>query len=262
MKIIAWNVNGIRASLKTNEMKEMIEQYKPNIFCIGETKLSCNMKDEVDVIVGEMFPKYKYRYWSTCSTKGGYSGTAIWCKKEPLNVMYGLKYKGTNLDNEGRVITLELDKYYLLHVYTPNSGQALNRLEFRTNEWDRAFESYINKLQETKPIIIAGDLNVARQPIDLARPKTNHRTAGYTKEERDSFEIMIKNCNIVDSFRDKNPELIKYSYWSYMRKSREKNIGWRIDYFMLSSKIIKNVKKSDILEDIMGSDHAPIYLQI
>lgn len=262
MKIIAWNVNGIRASLKTGEMKEMLEKEKPHIFCIGETKLSCNTKEDIDMEIATQFPKYKYRYWSTCSIKGGYSGTAIWCKKEPLNITYGLQYKGKELDTEGRVITLELEKFILLHVYTPNSGQALNRLEFRTKEWDRAFENYIVKLQELKPVIVCGDLNVARQPIDLSNPKTNTKTAGYTKEERDSFENILKKCDLIDSFREKNPETQKYSFWSYMRNAREKNIGWRIDYFLVSSNLMKNIKKSDIMEEIYGSDHAPIILEI
>jgi exodeoxyribonuclease-3 len=262
MKIIAWNVNGIRASLKTGEMKEMLEKEKPHIFCIGETKLSCNMKSDIDKEIAQQFSKYKYRYWSTCSTKGGYSGTAIWCKKEPLNITYGLQYKGKELDTEGRIIVLELEKYFLLHVYTPNSGQALNRLEFRTKEWDRAFEIYINMLQEKKPIIICVDLNVARMPIDLANPKTNTKTAGYTKDERESFENILKKCNIIDTFREMNSEMQKYSFWSYMRNAREKNIGWRIDYFLVSSILLSKVKKSDIMEEIYGSDHAPIFLEI
>ena len=262
MKIIAWNINGLRASLKTDDLTNMIEQEKPDIFCMGETKLSCNVTDDMDIEISKLFPQFKYRYWSTCSVKAGYSGTAILCKKEPLNINYGLKYKNKEQDNEGRVITIELAKFYLVHVYTPNSGQALNRLEYRTNEWDRAFEHHIIKLQEKKPVILCGDLNVARNPIDIARPKTNTKTAGYTKEERESFEKILENCDLQDTFREKNPDNIKYSFWSYMRNAREKNIGWRIDYFLVSKTLMKKVKKSDILDDVMGSDHAPIMLKI
>jgi exodeoxyribonuclease-3 len=262
MKIIAWNVNGIRASLKNDELVDMIKKEKPDIFCMGETKLSCDVKDDIDIEISKLLPQFKYRYWSTCSEKGGYSGTAILCKKEPHNITYGLKYKNKEIDMEGRLITIELKKFYLVHVYTPNSGQALNRLEFRTNTWDRAFEHHIVKLQESKPVILCGDLNVARNPIDIARPKTNTKTAGYTKEERDSFEKILENCKLQDTFRVKNPDTIKYSFWSYMRNAREKNIGWRIDYFLVSDSIIKKVKKSDIMDDVMGSDHAPIILNI
>ena len=243
------------------QLNKVINDMKPDIFCMGETKLSCPYTD-IDMTMGNLFPKYKYRYWSACKLKGGYSGTAIICKKEPIQVLYGLQYKGKELDEEGRVIAIELKNCWLLHVYTPNSGQGLNRLEFRTKEWDRAFENYINKLQESKPVIVCGDLNVARNDIDIARPKTNHKTAGFTKEERESFEKIIKNCDMIDSFRMKNSETIKYSFWSYMRNAREKNIGWRLDYFMVSKKIENKIKKSDILEDIMGSDHAPIILEI
>jgi exodeoxyribonuclease-3 len=264
MKIIAWNVNGLRSSLKSNEMKEMIDNMKPDIFCIGETKLSCPY-DDVEKTIIEMFPQFKYRYWSPCKTKGGYSGTAIFCKKEPLKVIYGLKCgKASNeeMDMEGRVISIELKKYWLVHVYTPNSGQGLNRLEYRTKEWDRAFELHIKKLQEEKPIIVCGDMNVARSENDLARPKTNHKTAGFTDEERESFEKILKSCDLVDSYRYMNPNKIEYSFWTYMMKAREKNIGWRIDYFLVSSNIKNKVKKSEILTNIMGSDHAPIFLKI
>jgi exodeoxyribonuclease-3 len=261
MKIIAWNVNGLRSLLKTPYLDELIDTYNPNILCLGETKLSCPYNDINDIIT-EKYPKFKYKYWSQCKTRGGYSGTAIFCKKEPLSCNYGLKYKNKELDDEGRVITLEFDKYYLIHVYTPNSGQSLNRLEFRTKEWDRGFENMINNLQKIKDVIVCGDLNVARNNIDLKNPKTNHKTAGFTDDERESFEKILKNCDLVDSFRELHPETIKYSFWSYMRKSREKDIGWRIDYFLLSKNLIKKIKKSDILVDIMGSDHAPIILEI
>jgi len=261
MKIIAWNVNGIRALLKTNYLDELISQENPDVFCMGETKISCPY-DDVEAELVKRLPKFKYRYWSPCKTKGGYSGTAIFSKKEPISVQYGLKHKKTDIDDEGRVITVEYKKFYLIHVYTPNSGQALARLDWRTKVWDRAFEDYIIDLKKTKPVIVCGDLNVARNPIDLKNPKTNLRTAGYTSEERESFEKILKNTELIDSFRNLFPEKIQYSYWSYMRNSREKNIGWRIDYFLVDSKLKPKIKTSEILSDTLGSDHAPVKLQI
>ena len=261
MKIIAWNVNGLRSLLKTDYLDQLINEHKPDVFCMGETKLSCPY-DDVENEITKRYPKFKYKYWSPCKIKGGYSGTAIFCKKQPKAVTYGLKYQDKELDEEGRVITIDLDKFYLIHVYTPNSGQALNRLEWRTTVWDRAFESYINQLQKTKNVIVCGDLNVAHQPIDLKNPKTNTKTAGYTKEERESFNKILTNCEMIDTYRKLNPDKIEYSFWSYMRNSREKNIGWRIDYFLVSKKIENKVKESSILTDILGSDHAPIKLKI
>ena len=261
MKIIAWNVNGLRSLLKTNYLNDIINEENPDIFCMGETKLSCpyvNINNQIT----ELYPQFKFKYWSDCKTKKGYSGTSIFCKKEPINILYGLKYNNEELDNEGRVITLELKKYYLIHVYTPNSGQALGRLEWRTNIWDRAFEKYIQELQKNKPVIICGDLNVAHLAIDLKNPKTNLKTAGYTIEERDSFNSILKNCNLLDSYRIKNPDKIEYSYWSYMRNSRNKNVGWRIDYFLVDKKIQKKIKTSLIHTNILGSDHAPVQLII
>ena len=169
---------------------------------------------------------------------------------------------GKEYDDEGRVITCEFSKFYIVHVYTPNSGQVLNRLDFRTNEWDPAFTKYLNKLQETKNVILCGDLNVAHNEIDLKNPKSNLRTAGYTIEERTSFELLLEKTKMKDSFRLLNPNDIKYSYWSYRFKCREKDIGWRIDYFLVSNKLIKKIIKSNILSEIYGSDHAPIILII
>lgn len=256
MKIIAWNVNGLRSLLKKKYLNDLIENEDPDIFCMGETKLSCPY-DEIDLEIKKLFPKFKYRYWSSCSTQNGYSGTSIFSKKKPLSYSYGIEWKGKSLDWEGRVITLEFGKYYLVHVYTPNSGRELKRLEFRM-EWDRAFEAYIVKLQKTKKVIICGDLNVAHEPIDLKNPKTNKKTAGFTDEERKSFNNILEKTKLIDAFRKKNPETIKYSFWSSFANSREKNVGWRIDYFLVDLKY----KDSDILTDYKGSDHAPIYLII
>jgi exodeoxyribonuclease-3 len=262
MKIIAWNINGIRSTMKTNDLYDLIEKEKPSIICFGETKISCPF-DDVETELYTKIKGYKYRYWSPCKTKGGYSGTAIFSKKKPLNISYGLKDKNNiEIDNEGRVICLEYDKFYLLHVYTPNSGEKLARLDYRVNTWDTAFRDYIISLENSKPVIVCGDLNVARTEIDLKNPKTNTKTAGYTKEERESFEKLFNNTTLIDSYRLLQPDTIKYSYWSYRFKSREKNNGWRIDYFLISKKIINKVKKSDILENILSSDHAPIILSI
>jgi exodeoxyribonuclease-3 len=270
MKIIAWNVNGIRSLLKTTYLDNLIKDENPDVFCMGETKISCPY-DDVEANIATRLPQFKYRYWSPCKTKGGYSGTAIFCKKEPTSIKYGLPLnkasKKTNvvhedIDEEGRVIAIEYSKFYLVHVYTPNSGQALARLDWRTKVWDRAFEEYIISLKKSKPVIVCGDLNVARNPIDLKNPKTNLRTAGYTDEERISFEKLLTNTELIDSFRQLHPEKIQYSYWSYMRNSRVKNIGWRIDYFLIDPKIKTKIKSSEILEKVLGSDHAPVKLEI
>jgi exodeoxyribonuclease-3 len=250
MKIIAWNVNGIRSLLKTSYLEELLCQEKPDILCVGETKLNCNY-----TIDDNLLNKFKYKFFGNCK-KAGYSGTAIFSNKKPINVKLGLE----DIDDEGRMITLEFRSYYLIHVYTPNSGVALARLDWRTKVWDKAFYNYINHLQHHKPVIICGDLNVAHYEIDIKNPKSNLKTAGYTIEERTTFNNLLNDLNLVDTFRYKYPDKIKYSYWSYRNKSREKNIGWRIDYFLLSNKIKNKVIESDILTDIYGSDHSPIKL--
>lgn len=262
MKIIAWNINGIRSLMKTDYLYNLIENENPDIICFGETKISCPFNDVQDEL-NEKLPKYKHKIWSPCKAKNGYSGTAIFSKKEPENIIMGLKdSEGNEIDNEGRVIVLEYKKFILLHVYTPNSGVELARLGYRTKTWDMEFSKYITKLQKNKPVIICGDLNVARSEIDLKNPKTNTKTAGYTIEERESFERIMNENKLIDTYRYLNPNKIEYSYWSYRFKSREKNAGWRIDYFLINEKYIKNIKKSEILTDILGSDHAPIKLKI
>jgi len=258
-KIIAWNVNGLRSLLKTDYLKLLLDNENPDILCLGETKIQEHKK--IDMEIKEKFPQYKYKYWSVSHAKKGYSGTAIFMKKEPLNITYGLKYD-KEYDDEGRVITIEFKKYFLIHIYTPNSGQALQRLKFRVNEWEIVFKNYLCKLQQLKPIIVCGDLNVAHNEIDLKNPKTNHKTAGFTDEERHRFNELLHDNKLVDSFRILYPTKIDYSYWSYMRKSREKNVGWRIDYFLLDSKIQNKLHNSTILTNVLGSDHAPIKLEI
>jgi exodeoxyribonuclease-3 len=261
MKIIAWNINGIRSSMKDKNFYDFMTEENPSIICFGETKISCPYID-VQEELKEKIKGYKYRYWSPCLVKNGYSGTAIFSKKKPINVSYGILENDKQMDDEGRVITLEFDKFYLLHCYTPNSGMFLDRLEYRTKIWDKAFRKYIIELQKKKPVIVCGDLNVAHKEIDLKNPKSNLRTAGYTKEERESFEKLLNETKLIDTYRHLNPDKVEYSYWSYRFNSRKKNVGWRIDYFLINEKYIKNVKKSLILTDIYGSDHAPVKLVV
>jgi exodeoxyribonuclease-3 len=262
MKIIAWNINGIRSLMKEKYLYELIEQENPSIICFGETKISCPFIDTQEELK-EKIKILKNRFWSPCKIRNGYSGTAIFSKKKPIDVIFGLKDKdGKEIDDEGRVITLEFEKFFLLHVYTPNSGADLERLNYRTKTWDPVFKDYIIKLQKKKQIIVCGDLNVAHKEIDLKNPKTNLKTAGYTKEERDSFNKILEETKLVDTYRKLNPEKEEYSFWSYRFNSRKKNVGWRIDYFLVNEKYLKNVKKSLILTEILGSDHAPIKLDI
>ena len=256
MKIIAFNVNSLRNIIKSNHLFKLIEDENPTILCMSETKLTCPIID-TQKIMEEKIKGYKYRYYSTCE-KSGYAGTAIYSKKKPINVMYGLY----DLDKEGRVITLEFKKFFLVHVYTPNSGLALSRLNYRINTWDVEFKKWLKHLQKTKPLIVCGDLNVANEEIDIKNAKGNKRTAGFTDEERDSFKDILKDVNLVDTFRYKYPDKIEYSFWTYRMNARKKNVGWRLDYFLVSESILKRVKKSKILTDVMGSDHAPIKLNI
>lgn len=259
LKIISWNVNGIRAMMKKKNLYNLIEKEKPNIICFGETKISCPFIDTQEELKKKI-KGYRYRYWSPCLVKNGYSGTAIFSKKKPINVTYGLG--NSSIDNEGRVITLEFKDFYLLHVYTPNSGQGLKRLDYRLKTWDLEFRKFIKNLNKTKPVIVTGDLNVAHEEIDIHNPKGNKKNSGFTQEERDSFSKLLKEAKMIDTYRHLNPESEEYSFWTYLFNSRKKNKGWRIDYFLIPQKNIKWVKKSSILTDVMGSDHAPISLQL
>ena len=256
MKIIAWNVNGIRSLIKSDNIQQILDE-NPDVLCIGETKIDDDAAKEIDN--NEMLSYFKYRYWSHCSVRKGYSGTAIFSVHKPINVIYGLL--NSDIDNEGRVITLEFEKFFLVHVYTPNSGADLKRLEWRTTVWDREFEKYIIYLQKNKPVIACGDFNVAHMEIDLAKPKTNTKTAGFTIEERKSFSELLKNTKLIDIYRKQYPNQSEYTFWSYMRNSREKNIGWRIDYFLVDEKMYMDTINSSILSFI-GSDHTAIKLII
>jgi len=249
MKILSWNVNGIRAVLKKDFLKS-IEKEDPEIICLQETKAH---PDQVDV----MLKKYPHHYWNSAEKKG-YSGTAIFSKIEPLSMLKKIDHPA---DNEGRVLAIELKDFYLVNVYTLNSGRGLLRLEIR-RDWDKAFLKFLKSLEKKKPVLVCGDFNVAHKPIDLANPKSNYnKTAGYTQIEIDGFQSYIDN-GFIDTFRefDKNPG--QYTYWGVWNNLRERNIGWRIDYFLSSKSLVKKVKKSSILNKIMGSDHCPVGIEI
>ncbi len=250
MKIISWNVNGIRAIVKKN-FKEFVKKSNPDILCIQETKAH---PDQVD----DMLEEYKHHFWNAAEKKG-YSGTAIFSKLEPTSVKYGIGKE--EHDKEGRVITIELEKFFLVNVYTPNSGQELKRLEYR-EKWNKDFLSYLKRLDKRKPVIFCGDLNVAHKSIDLAHPQSNYnKTAGYTEQEIKGFDNLV-NGGFIDSFREFNKKPEQYSFWSYRMNARSRNIGWRIDYFGVSKRFMKDIKISRILKDVLGSDHCPIELII
>lgn len=250
MKIISWNVNGIRAVLKKGFL-DFINDFNPDIICIQETKAH---PEQVDLDLDN----YKFKYWNS-ATKKGYSGTAIFSKIKPISVQNDMNIE--KHDDEGRVICMELKNYFLVTVYTPNSKRDLSRLDYRANEWDRDFLIYLKELEKIKPIIFCGDLNVAHKEIDLKNPKTNKKNAGFTNEERLGFDNYI-NSGFLDTFRMYNKEPNHYTWWSYMFNSRAKNVGWRIDYFCISEILKKKITKSIILPEIMGSDHAPILIEI
>ncbi len=249
MKCISWNVNGLRACVQKGFMEYFYEM-DADFFCIQESKLQEN-QIELDL------PGY-YQYWNY-AIKKGYSGTAVFTKREPLRVHYGIGLE--EHDQEGRVITLEYDQFYLITVYTPNSKQELERLEYRM-KWEDDFLAYMKTLEKNKPVIFCGDLNVAHKEIDLKNPKTNHRNAGFTDEERQKFDQLLQN-GFIDTFRYFYPDLTEaYSWWSYRFKAREKNAGWRIDYFMVSDSLKGQLKKAAIHSQVMGSDHCPVELTI
>ena len=250
MKIISWNVNGIRAVLKKGFL-DFIKKEKPDIICIQETKAA---PEQVDAILDN----YPYQYWNSAEKKG-YSGTAIFSKIKPIAIKNDLEIE--KHDHEGRVICMELKNYYLITVYTPNSKRDLSRLDYRANEWDVDFLNYLKALEKNKPVVFCGDLNVAHKEIDLKNPKTNKKNAGFTNEERTGFENYM-HSGFIDTFRMFNQEPEHYTWWSYMFNSRAKNVGWRIDYFCISECIKNKLQKSIILPEIMGSDHAPISIEI
>jgi exodeoxyribonuclease-3 len=248
MKFISWNVNGFRACLNKG-FEDFFKEEDADFFCIQETKMQPDQAD--------FKPDGYYQYWYSAEKKG-YSGTAIFTKHEPISVWYGLDIE--KHDHEGRAITLEYENFYLLCVYTPNSQRELARLSY-CQEWEDDLREYIKSLDSTKPVIYCGDLNVAHNEIDLKNPKTNHHSAGFTDEERQKFTELL-NAGFRDTFRTLYPEKIEYSWWSYMFHAREKNVGWRIDYFVVSDRIMPKVKDSKIYTQIMGSDHCPVGIEI
>ena len=246
MRFISWNVNGLRACLDKGFL-DFFKDVDADIFAVQETKMQEGQKDI-------SIPGYKY--YMNSALKKGYSGTLIYTKKEPLSVHLGLldgKY-----NDEGRAITLEFEDYYFITLYSPNSQQELKRLEFRL-EYEKDLLAYLKTLN--KPIVLCGDLNVAHEEIDLKNPDTNHFNAGFSDEEREAFTNLL-NSGYVDTFRYIHKDLIKYSWWSYRMRAREKGIGWRIDYFVVSDILKDKILKSDIFDNILGSDHAPIILEL
>lgn len=249
MKLISWNVNGIRACVNKG-FKDFFENIDADIFCIQETK--CQPEQ-----INLEFKGYK-SYWNSAERKG-YSGTAIFTKKEPISIKYGIGMD--EHDKEGRVITLEFEKNYVVTIYTPNSKRELERLEYR-QIWEDEIRKYLTKLNKKKPVIMCGDLNVAHEEIDLKNPKTNHKNAGFTDEERNKMTQLL-NEGFTDTFRYLYPEKTEaYTWWSYMGKARKKNVGWRIDYFIVSDKIKNEIKNATIYNEVLGSDHCPIGLEI
>lgn len=249
MKLISWNVNGIRACV-TKGFLDYFKEEDADIFCIQESKMQ---EGQLDLEL-----EGYYQYWNYAKKKG-YSGTAIFTKKEPISVNYGIGIE--EHDQEGRVITLEFDNFYMVTVYTPNSQNELARLDYRMT-WEDAFKDYLNSLKANKPVIVCGDMNVAHKEIDLKNPKTNRRNAGFTDEERGKFADLLAE-GYVDTFRHFYPDMENiYSWWSYRFKAREKNAGWRIDYFLVSDNIADKCLDAKIHTQVLGSDHCPVELDI
>lgn len=248
MKLISWNVNGIRACLNKG-FSDFFKEVNADIFCLQETK--CQPEQ-----INLEFEGYT-SYWNSAERKG-YSGTAIFTKKQPVNVTYGIGIE--EHDKEGRIITLELENFYLVTNYTPNAKRELERLDYRM-VWEDEIRKYLLELNKKKPVIMCGDLNVAHEEIDLKNPKTNKGNAGFTNEEREKMTELL-NAGFIDSYRYLYPEKIEYSWWSYMGHAREKNVGWRIDYFIVSNDFRENIKDATIYTEILGSDHCPVGLEI
>ena len=248
MKFISWNVNGFRACLEKG-FEEFFASVDADFFCIQETKMQEGQ--------ASFCPDGYFQYWNSAQKKG-YSGTAVFTKHEPMSIRYGIGIE--EHDGEGRAITLEYEDFYLLCVYTPNSQRELARLDYRM-KWEDALREYIITLDAKKPVIYCGDLNVAHEEIDLKNPKTNHMSAGFSDEERAKFTQLL-NSGFADTFRKLYPDSVKYSWWSYMYHAREKNAGWRIDYFVVSNRLMDRVKDSFILNEVMGSDHCPVGIEL
>ena len=253
MKLISWNVNGLRAAVNKG-FADFFEKENADIFCIQETKMQ---EDQLDENIRKIFKEYN-SYWNSAEKKG-YSGTAIFTKNKPMNVTYGIGIE--EHDKEGRVITLEIENFFMVNCYTPNAKRELERLDYRMI-WEDEFRKYLLKLNESKPVVMCGDLNVAHEEIDLKNPKTNRRNAGFTDEERGKMTELL-NAGFTDTFRYLYPDKPDmYTWWSYMFKAREKNVGWRIDYFIVSKSIENKIKEAYIYSEIMGSDHCPVGIDL
>lgn len=260
MNLISWNVNGIRACLKKG-FSDFFEEQNADIFCLQETKMQVDnenlSKDVSEILNLPIFNNY-FCYWNSAEKKG-YSGTAIFSRQEPISVNYGIGIE--EHDKEGRVITLEFDNFYMVDIYTPNSKRELERLDYR-QIWEDAIRNYLLGLDKQKPVIMCGDLNVAHKEIDLKNPKTNTGNAGFTPQERNKMTELL-DAGFIDTFRYIYPTKTDcYSWWSYMRQAREKNVGWRIDYFIVSDTIKSKINDAYIYSDILGSDHCPVGLDI
>ena len=253
MKLISWNVNGLRAVIN-KRFKNFYNDINPDIMCLQETKMQ---QDQISMDINDIF-KDRYVYWNSAEKKG-YSGTVVVSKIKPINVTYGLGKE--EHDKEGRIITLEFEKFYLVNCYTPNSKRELERLDYRMI-WEDEVRSYLKELDKMKPVVYCGDLNVAHNEIDLKNPSSNHHNAGFTNEERAKMTELL-NAGFIDTFRYKYPEKTgAYSWWSYMFHARENNAGWRIDYFIVSDSIKDKIEDAKILSDVMGSDHCPVELDL
>lgn len=266
MRIVSWNVNGIRAVHKNGHWDAFLKELKPDIFCLQETKAS------PDQLPPELTAAKGYTaYFASSTARKGYSGTAIYTKEEPIDVSVGfpdqileafdLKDDYGVLNDEGRIIAAEFQKFYLVSVYTPNAKPDLSRLSLRHKHWDPAFLAYMKLLEEEKPVIFCGDLNVAHTPDDLANPKANEGEHGYTKEEREGLDQVVKS-GFIDTFRLFHKGNGHYTWWSHWGTARARNVGWRIDYFFVSRSLAKKVKEAEIHDDVMGSDHCPVSIEI
>lgn len=253
LRIFSWNINGLRAVLRKGALQEFLSKYQPDVLCLQEIKCK---PDQIDY----EFPGYKV-VWNPAE-KPGYSGTAILLSSalNPSSVPFQCSENSIAVP-EGRIIALEFEKFYLVNVYVPNSKPDLSRLKLRENEWDPEFLKFLKELEKTKPVVVCGDFNAAHEEIDLARPKQNRHNAGFTDEERQGIANLV-NAGFVDTFRDLNPDEKRYTWWSHWGHARENNVGWRIDYFFISKALKKNLKAAEIYEDVKGSDHCPVSIDL
>ena len=258
LSIFSWNVNGLRAVLRKGAFQKFITDYQPDILCLQETKAKQGQA-EIDL------PEYE-EIWNSAE-RPGYAGTAIFTKIKPLSINSGLPTDKPLADQfgdpaqEGRVLTVEFEHFHLVNVYTPNSKNGLERLGLREKLWDPEFLNYLKTLEKSKPVVVCGDFNAAHQEIDLARPKTNHHSAGFTDEERQGITNII-NAGIIDTFRTLHPDEVRYTWWSHWGNARANNVGWRIDYFFISGGLQNNLKAAEIHEDVTGSDHCPVSIEL